>query len=193
MSELDIPRFVYLVGLLLLVSGGFFAAYRHRLGQGLQHAAIWALIFLGVVIAYGFRDILGTQLTRAPVVTLDADTIALRRGADGHFHATVEVNGRSIPFLVDTGATDIVLSADDARRAGLDPERLVYSRRAATANGVVALAPVTLDSVALGPFQDRNVPASVNSGQQPGSLLGLRYLDRFARWRVEGDRMILER
>jgi len=192
-NELDIPRFVYLVGLLLLVSGGLFAAYRHRLAQGMQHAAIWALIFLGVVIAYGFQDILGAQLSRAPVTQLSPDAVALRRGADGHFHATLEINGRRVAMLVDTGASDIVLSAADARRVGLDPAQLVFSRRAATANGVVALAPVTLDSLRLGPFEDRNVPAAVNGGPMRGSLLGLAYLDRFARLRVENDRMILER
>lgn len=185
-------RLFYLLALLVLVAGGVFATYRGRLATGLQHALIWGLIFAGVVIAYGFRDILSAQLFNAPVAVSDS-AVALRRGPDGHFHATLGVNGREVRFLVDTGATQIVLSRRDAARVGIDPARLSFTQPARTANGVVFSAPVTLERLTLGPFEDRNVPASVNGGELAVSLLGIRYLDRFARWRVEGDRMILER
>lgn len=185
-------RLFYLLALLALVAGGVFATYRGRLATGLQHALIWGLIFAGVVIAYGFRDVLSAQLFNTPVAVGDR-AVALRRGADGHFHATLGVNGREVRFLVDTGATQIVLSRADAARVGFDTRRAAFTQPARTANGVVFSAPVTLDRLTLGPFEDRDVPASINGGELSTSLLGIRYLDRFARWRVEGDRMILER
>lgn len=186
-------RLFYLLLLGMALLAGLFVRYRGRLAQGLQHAALWVLIFLGVVIAFGFREQLRDELAPARMATVGSDVIELRRQPDGHFHATLSINGRDVDFLVDTGATALVLSQRDARRAGFDPARLVFSQPAMTANGMVYSAPVTLDRVRLGPFEDRNVSAMVNGGALDTSLLGMRYLERFRRVSVEGDRMRLER
>jgi aspartyl protease family protein len=192
-GDFDAARLFYLTALLLLVLSAVFATYRNRMGVGLQHAAIWTLIFLGAVIAYGFRDTLEVQLFGSTAPQVVEQGVALRRGGDGHFHARAEVNGVAVEFLVDTGASSVVLSRRDAQRVGLDPERLVFSQPAQTANGLVYSAPVTLDVLRLGPFEDRNVPATVNGGDLDVSLMGMSYLRRFARVTVEGERMLLER
>ena len=62
-----------------------------------------------------------------------------------------------------------------------------------TANGPVRTAPVRLEDVALGPFHDRDVRAFVNEGEMSKSLLGMEYLNRFARLEINGGRLILER
>jgi aspartyl protease family protein len=187
-----VARFIYL-GLLLLFIGGFFFWGRGRLGKNLRDLAIWALIFAMVVIAYGFRDVLRDELLPAAMVQVDPETIELRRASDGHFHATLEVNNVPVRFIVDTGASGIVLSGRDAARVGLDPAALTYTGRAQTANGLVQIAPVRLGTVSLGAFTDTAVPAAVNSGAIDGSLLGMSYLDRFARIEIEGDTMTLRR
>jgi aspartyl protease family protein len=187
-----VARFIYL-GLLLLFIGGFFFWGRGRLGKNLRDLAVWALIFAMVVIAYGFRDVLRDELLPAAMVQVDPETIELRRASDGHFHATLEVNGRPVRFMIDTGASGIVLSARDAVRVGLDPASLTYGGRAQTANGLVQIAPVRLGTVQLGDFTDTAVPAAVNSGAIDSSLLGMSYLDRFARIEIEGDTMTLRR
>jgi aspartyl protease family protein len=187
-----VARFIYL-GLLLLFIGGFFFWGRGRLGKNLRDLAIWALIFAMVVIAYGFRDVLRDELLPAAMVQVDPETIELRRASDGHFHATLEVNGRPVRFMIDTGASGIVLSSRDAARVGLDPAALTYTGRAQTANGLVQIAPVRLGTVSLGDFTDTAVPAAVNSGAIDSSLLGMSYLDRFARIEIEGDTMTLRR
>lgn len=192
MSGFDAERVVYLAILLLLVCSGVFATYRNRLGAGLQHAAIWGLIFLGAVVAYGFRDVIDAQLMNRGQTATDG-AVVLRRGGDGHFHALADIDGARVAFLVDTGATSLVLSRDDARRIGLDLGRLRFVSPALTANGVVLSAPVTLGVLRLGPFEDRDVPATVNGGALDVSLMGMSYLSRFTRVTVEGDRMLLER
>lgn len=189
----DQARLFYLLILGLAILAGVFARYRGRMQQGLQHAAIWVLIFLGLMIAYGFRDTLVTAAVSPDTAVVDDRTVALRRGEDGHFHATLAINGESVRFLVDTGATQMVLSQQDARRLGIDLSRLVFSVPSVTANGRIFSAPVTLREVRLGPFTDSDVPAMVNGGALTTSLLGMRYLDRFARVSVQGDRMLLER
>jgi aspartyl protease family protein len=186
-------RLFYLLILGLALLSAVFARYRGRLGTGLQHAGIWGLLFLGVMIAYTFGDQLREAAAPRDTVVLDGHRVALRRGEDGHFHATLRINGETVRFLVDTGATQMVLSQADARRVGLDPAQLVFSQPTVTANGRVFSAPVTLAEVVLGPFTDRDVSAMVNGGSLGTSLLGMRYLDRFARVSVEDGQMVLER
>ncbi len=191
MTSDDLPRFLYLLLLLLAVGGFFLVESRRNLGRSLQTAAIWALIFLGAIGGYGlWDDIRRDTGTAASVVT--GGRIDLPQAPDGHFYLSAEVDGQRIRFMVDTGASDIVLTQADARRLGLDPESLAYSGRAQTANGTVVTAPVTLGTVALGPHEDRAVPAVVNSGEMDMSLMGMSFLSRF-RLTLDGETMTLER
>ena len=183
--------YLVLLGAFLLVY--LFSAYRHRLGQALQHAAIWMLIFLGAVIAVGFWEPLTGQLYVDRAVPASDDTLAFRRAPDGHFYVAAEVNGAPVRFMVDTGATDLVLTEADARAAGIDTDRLNYVQPTITANGRTMSAPVRLESVALGGRVDHAVPASVSGGDLDQSLLGMRYLERFRSVRFEDNTLYLSR
>lgn len=193
MTTDDIGRLAYLSLLLLVLSIWLFAANRNRLTQSLQQMAIWVLIFLGLITAYGFRDIIREQLTPKSTFVLSQNSVVLRRAADGHFQARLQVNGVPVDFIVDTGASDIVLTQRDAERIGFDPGTLRYYGRAGTANGTVRTADVRLEVVKLGEITDYGVPASVNQGDLFGSLLGLSYLNRFSEVRISGDEMFLTR
>ena len=192
MSGDERAYFFYLLILLLFIGGGFLFGYRQKLSTTLQQAAIWVLIFVGVVIAYGFSDTLKQQIMPSRA-TQSAQGFEVQRARDGHFYLTLQVNGKNIPFVVDTGATDIVLSRGDAEKIGIDPESLSYIGRANTANGVVKTATTVLDRIALGDTVDYDVRASVNGGQMDGSLLGMAYLNRFSEISMRGDRLILKR
>ncbi|NBC96891.1 MAG: TIGR02281 family clan AA aspartic protease [Deinococcus-Thermus bacterium] len=185
--------FLYLALLGSVLVGYFFLTHRQSLGQGLRQAGLWALIFLGVIAAYGlWTDIQGTVTPRQAVFS-DEGRIEVPKSGDGHYHMTLEVNGTPVRFVVDTGASDIVLSAEDARRVGIDPDELAYAGVANTANGRVSTARVWLDEVSLGGVIEERVPALVNGGEMMGSLLGMSYLDRFAEIRIGGDRLTLIR
>ena len=186
-------RLFYLAILGVAIAGGVFYNYRDRLGTAMQHAAIWVLIFLGATLAYGFKDQLVSQLYPGTAQVLDERTIALRRADDGHFYARVRVNGTVIRFMVDTGATSLVLSQQDARRIGLAMDSLEFALPTNTANGRVYGAGIVLDRVELGGFVDTGVRAMVNGGRMNDSLLGMSYLDRFRSFSVEGDTLLLSR
>ncbi len=143
------------------------------------------------IIAYAYRDTLRGALFPASAVQIAEGTIELRRERDGHFHATLDVNGAPVRFIVDTGASDIVLARRDAERVGIDVAGLTFSGRAVTANGEVATAPVRLGSVAFGDLVDTGLRASVTAGALDFSLLGMAYLDRFEKIEIVGDRMVL--
>ncbi|MFV0492994.1 MAG: TIGR02281 family clan AA aspartic protease [Pseudorhodobacter sp.] len=184
-------RLLYLGILIAAVGGYLLVEFRGRIGQATRQAAAWALIILGLMAGYGlWSDMRTTVMPRQSV--LEDGAITIPRAADGHYYLELTVSGTPINFLVDTGATNIVLSQRDAERVGIDPRDLVYLGSAQTANGVVRTARVTLNDVELGPLRDSRVTAYVNDGEMDESLLGMDYLGRF-RVEIDRDRMILTR
>ena len=93
--------------------------------------------------------------------------------------------------MVDTGATGLVLTKEDATRIGFNPETLRYSQSAYTANGIVPSAPVILSSVFIGATEHERVRASVNGGDLHSSLLGMSYINRFSEFRIVKDLLYL--
>ncbi len=190
MSQDDLPRLIYLILLGCVVGSYFFASGRKNLSKTAQQALIWGIIFVGVIAGYGlWNDVQNDVLARQSVGA--GGTIVIPRAPDGHYNLTVEINGTTVPFVVDTGASQIVLSQRDAQRVGLDPSALVYSGQAFTANGIVRTAPVTLDTLTLGPVRDRKIRAVVNEGVMDTSLLGMEYLNSMSRIEIIGGEMIL--
>jgi len=193
MDDMDIGRFAYLalLGTVLLV--WFIVHNRQSLGRLAQQAIAWGLIFLGVIAVYGlWGDIRQTIRPRQSVVS-GQNTVEVPRAPDGHYYLTLTVNDVPVAFLVDTGASMVVLSQKDADRIGLNLADLAYVGRAVTANGEVRTAPVRLDSVVLGPVTDRNIRAWVNQGEMRQSLLGMSYLQRWSRIEITGRGLLLTR
>lgn len=178
------------------------------LGLLLGNLALWAFIGLGLLTLYSFRAEFGLLKNRvlaellphrgttavmqpapgaqrsaaAPVET--GHRVSFRMRESGHFVVEARVNGTPIRFLVDTGASEVVLTPSDARRVGLNPNSLSYTRRYQTANGIGEGAPVRLNRIAVGPIEVEDVRASVNRAEMPGSLLGMSFLGRIGGYEV---------
>ncbi len=189
----DTANLVYLIVLGCAVMIWFFAANRDSLGKTVQQAAVWGLIFIGVIAAIGLWDDIRATVAPRQSVSAAEGRIELPRAPDGHYYLDAEVNGAPIRFVVDTGASDIVLSREDAIAAGLHPEGLNFTGQASTANGIVRTAPVRLDSISVEGLTDRGVRAVVNSGELRESLLGMGYLERFRSMQITGGTLVLER
>ena len=117
-------------------------------------------------------------------------TVSLQRSDDGHFYADAQVNGATVHFLVDTGATGIALSVDDARRAGLalDPNQAEVIGTGAS--GEVRGRWVTLNRVSLGMKSVTDTSAVILSGGDR-SLLGQSFLAEFGSVEIHDDTMVL--
>ena len=117
--------------------------------------------------------------------------MTLRPGQGGHYFLTAEIGGADIDFLVDTGASLIALSYEDAERIGLDPDNLEYNGVVQTANGTTRVAPITLDTVRVGQLEVDRVEAIVSKASMGTSLLGMSFLRRLESYRVEDGNLVL--
>lgn len=169
----------------------------------LKQIVVWLGIILVLMALYVFRYDLqdvGSRLTAGIIpgspISRSADdganTVTLIRSPNGHFEAQVELNGADARVLVDTGATGIVLSADDARAAGIDTDTLAYTIVTRTANGTGRAARARLDTLDIGTIRRRNVPVIVaQPGRLDTTLLGQQFLESLLSYERRGDRLTL--
>ena len=119
-------------------------------------------------------------------------SVELPRGRDGHFHANASINGRTIPVLVDTGATLVALSYEDAQAAGVSVGAGDFRYVSNTANGQARFARVVLDNVRIGNVSVRNVEAAVSQpGKLSTTLLGMSFLGQL-RMEMKAGTLVLE-
>lgn len=116
--------------------------------------------------------------------------ITLDRAPDGHFYADAQVNGTIVHFMVDTGATGVALSAEDARRVGLPYFSSEFSAVGRGASGEVRGKIVTLDRVTLGGKSVENVGGAILEGSEL-SLLGQTFLSQMGTIEISGDKMVI--
>jgi aspartyl protease family protein len=119
--------------------------------------------------------------------------VQIKAGRNGHFNTEAEVNGRPVEVMIDTGATMVALSYEDAERAGLYLNDSDFTGAVTTANGVARVAPVTLDRVSIGDITVRDVPAAVTEpGRLKTSLLGMSFLNRLSRFDMRSGVLVLQ-
>ncbi|ARO24439.1 TIGR02281 family clan AA aspartic protease [Rhizobium sp. S9] len=194
----EFGRFVYLLPIALMLSAGIWA---RSVGETMRQMMIWLVIILALVTVYlyrqeaigvGNRVLAGLIPGRAVVVTTSEGgaEIILHKLLNGHFEADVNVNGRTVEMLVDTGSSMVALSHEDAERIGIDLTGLTYSMTVMTANGRSRAAPITLDQVAIGPIVRNNVAASVaEDGRLDQSLLGMSFLETLGSLQMQTDEL----
>jgi len=166
--------------------------------QALRYAATWLAIFVGLILAYSYKnDVSGLyerftgELNPAQPVARADNAITLRRADDGHFYADTSINGVSLRMLADTGATAISLSLADAKRVGIDVDHLSFNLTMTTANGNAQGAEVELDEVRVGLIVRRKVRAIV-SPNMDGSVLGMSFFNTLTKFQIERNELLLQ-
>ncbi|HTX49607.1 MAG TPA: TIGR02281 family clan AA aspartic protease [Caulobacteraceae bacterium] len=184
------------IGWMALVSSGLVYARRTSFGVAARNLAIWVAIGAALILGYSFRSEAAAAFERVRgelipsyAVAAAPHALTLTASDDGHFYVTGQVNGAPVRFVVDTGASGIVLSPDDARRAGVDLASLKFNAPAETANGVGYGAAYTAPSLTVGPLRLTDVPVDVNQAPMSSSLLGMSFLKRLDSFEVHGDQM----
>lgn len=174
-----------------------------RLGDFARNMAVWAVIILSLVAGYQYRFELQDVASRvtaglipgSPISARDADgalTVRLTKSANGHFEATGLVNDARVHFLVDTGASAVVLSQEDAKAAGINTQLLNFTVPIMTANGAAHAAAIRLATLKIGEITRHDVRALVSKeGLMTGSLLGMEFLETLSGFTVRGDQLVL--
>lgn len=194
----DFARLSYLLILGVPLVGALILRARGRMGETLKQATVWLALMLALVAGYGYRaefKAIGnrTLAMLAPGrVAGGGGEAVVARGRDGHFLVSARANGHRLDLLVDTGASTVALSFEDARAIGIDTDRLTFDQPTATANGGTLSAATVIDNLAIGSIRLGPVKALVSRpGSLRGSLMGMNVLDRLSSYRVEGDTLIL--
>ena len=198
LSSGDFAALAYKIGFVVFVAGTLLTLFGERFMHAMTTAALWLVIGLASIAGYSYRFELHdvgervlAELIPGHVIS-HSRTVAVARTSAGDFAIPAEINGARIPMVLDTGASSVVLTRDDARAAGLPIEVLNYTVDIDTANGRTRAAPVTLDRVAIGGLVEHSVDALVaQPGQLKTSLLGMSFLNRLQSWEVSGDRLLL--
>lgn len=193
MDSDNLAQLIYLVLLGSVIAGWFFVDNRKNLGKTAQQAAVWGLIFVGAIAAIGLWSDIRDNVAPSQSYIDGMAMVEVPRAPDGHYYLDLDVDGTTVRFVIDTGASDVVLSKADAARIGLDVENLFYGDIANTANGEVRTARVRLKNVRLGEIVDLSIGASVNAGDMEMSLLGMTYLQRYSKIELGGGKMVLRR
>lgn len=188
-----IGQMAYLALLLVAVAGYFISENRFSLGQTLRHALIWIFIFVGALAVVGLWQNVKNDISPRQTYMSETGQITLPRAYDGHFYAQLMLNGKPVDFVIDTGASNVVLTKKDAERAGIDLSALRFFGRAMTANGQTRTAPARIARVEIEDIMDFNLEVWVNEGEMSQSLLGNTYLQRFTKIEIGQKEMVLTR
>ena len=187
--------------------------YSTGVRNGLKLAAVWACMLGALMLTFlhfgELRESLGLKLAPGdfgvfadtsekvspgtnPARQFDR-TVEIRAASNGHFHTTAYVNGRPMDVMVDTGATMVALTWEDARQAGLFLKNEDFRHKVSTANGSARVATVTLDSVSIGDITVRNVRAAVaEPGKLQTTLLGMTFLGELGRTEMTRGTLLLQ-
>lgn len=199
----DLVQFGYLVVILIFVGS---ALLGRNLGAGeiVRATAGWLAVFLVLIGAYAYRGellgvagrLVGVLAPGVPVsgrLAGEAEgAVVIMRSLDGHFEVRADVDQIPLALMVDTGASFVTLTTEDATHVGVDTANLHFTVPIRTANGMIQAAPVTVDRIKLGSIVRENVPALVAPPDSlDQSLLGMSFLNTLAGYAISGDRLVL--
>lgn len=178
----------------------------------MREAVLWAAVAaIGFAGVYFFDDVRGLAARTMATAMPDGETalrdhaaeprgstsgfersVTIKASGNGHFVARAYVNGRPIAVMVDTGATQIALTYEDAEELGLRPHPSDYTQMTRTANGFGRMAPVELDSVRIGDVEVRNLRGSIaEKGMLHVTLLGMEFIRKLERFELRGRELVL--
>lgn len=192
----DGPSLIWgVVCILLLVSS--LAARRLPLGYIAKAGLAWVAIFAALFAIFSFRfEFIGIwERVKADISgtggqSVSSEAIELRRQDDGHYWLMVDINGKPVRFMVDSGATMTAINATTAIETGVEADG--YPIILSTANGRVAAKRAIVRSLTVGPHRIENHPVVVSERFGDVNLLGMNFLNSMQSWRVEANMMVLQ-
>ena len=179
--------------LILLASGMSLRDFKAR--QFLRDVGIWLAIGLALIVGYSAKDSLApiysqtiASLTPGTPAEIGDGRVAIKRNQNNDFVVKSSVNDAAINFIFDTGASAVVLTYNDAIKAGFSPQKLSFGITVSTANGTTQTAPIRIGVLEVGSIRRENVRGLIaQQGDLRTSLLGMTFMDTLSSFQVTGD------
>ncbi len=196
-SSADWQNFSYSALLIVVLMAGLMSRRELAISKILKYLAIWSGVIISLIALYGYRyeftdfkNRLSAEINPANPQITKSGEIVINISQDGHFYVNARINGNEIRFMVDTGASDIAINMNDARKIGINTKSLIFNKRYQTANGVSWGAGVTLDEMEISNVKFNNIAASVGNNMGV-SLLGMSFLKQLKKYEFYQDKLVL--
>jgi aspartyl protease family protein len=201
LSNIDnsqLPNLIYFSVLLIFLVSSLFFRSNLKISELVKQMLGWIIIILIILVIYSFRydiysikDRISRELFPSKIMQVGEKQIAIAIANDGHFYADIYVNAKLVRFMVDTGASDIVLNLSDAKRVGIKIDNLLSFKQYQTANGLISSGLAKVSEMQMAGFVFQDVIVSVNDSDMGTSLLGMSFLQRFKKYEFYQDRLVL--
>jgi aspartyl protease family protein len=194
----DWQNFTYLAVILMVLVASLLSRRELRLAKLLKYLAMWSVVGLVAVSIYAYRydfhdfknRILG-EIAPANVRVNNSGELVINLAQDGHFYMDAKVNGVKLRFMIDTGASDVVIGTKEAEILGINLKKLIFNKVYQTANGKSLGATIVFDEVEVGGVKFNDIAASVNSSDMGTPLLGMSFLRQFKKYEFYQDKLVL--
>ena len=198
MDYFSTPQAIYYVIILIFLVLGTIFRSEVSFFQVIKYLFIWCVLAFIVISFYSYRydfldfknRIMG-EINPSKAIQNNQGQVIINMSENGHFYIDVKINKKIIHFLIDTGASDMVINASDAIKIGIDLKKLNFNKPYQTANGRTFAANVILKEVEIGDTKFLDIPASVNSSDMGVSLLGMSFLKRCKKYEFYQNKLIL--
>lgn len=197
-NSADWQNFSYLSLLLVILATSLVTRREFSFGKIVKYLGIWTIIAITLIVLYSYRyefsdfkNRVAGEVNPAEARVTKNNQIIIRAAEDGHFYVNAKINESVIRFMIDTGASDIAISLNDAERIGIKTKNLIFNKRYQTANGVAFGAGINLEELEIAGARFINLPASINGGNMGASLLGMSFLKQLKKYEVYQDKLVL--
>ena len=187
----DTGNLIYLAILCAILIFSFFS-WKNSLRKFIKFGLIWFIIFIFFIVVALVWENYRSEKSSLNIFDKDLERLTLKTASDGHFYVTLSINNTPINFLIDTGATAMILSKKDGEKLGLNVDKLNFWQLAQTANGEILISPVVFDKVSLGFKNFSNFKAFISQKDIGKSLLGMSFLSRLKKLELGKNIMIID-
>jgi len=196
-SSFELSNAIYLLILIIVLLMGF--SNRQMPAQKIiKYIAIWTAIGLALLAFYSFRfeisdtkERISSDLFPSKAINKNNEQLIISISQDNHYYLTVKINNESVKFMIDTGASDVVIDKKLALKLGINIENLYYDKIFRTANGEVAGASTYFNEIDVAGVKFYNVSASITSSELTVPLLGMSFLKRLYKYEFYRDKLVL--
>jgi len=196
-SSHDWSNVIYILILIMLLIMGF-SRKDLPIKKIFEFAGLWLLFALVALILYSYRFEVGeikdrvlSDLFPAKAINKNQEKLILNIAQDGHYYLNVKIKNQEVRFMIDTGASDMVIDEKIAIKLGYDLRKINYNKIFQTANGQSYGASIYFDEIDVSGVKFYNVQASITNSDLVIPLLGMSFLQKFYKYEFFRDKLIL--